>query len=166
MKPNHCVASPPPHHRNNAGLAEQADTDTAFIARMTGVAEGDVLLQSRETRPFCPGFMLVADRRTRSLVLAFRGTVSGADLITDLTAAAVPVPPQLVHLYACHVPRHPTHSHLFPHRKESHSYGRRLRRLAYWFSFGIHAITLLHLLGRRHRRYTALSAWRMKGFEW
>lgn len=58
-----------------------------------------MLLQSWETRPFCPGFVLVADRRTRSLVLAFRGTVSGADLITDLTAAAVPVPPQLLGSY-------------------------------------------------------------------
>jgi hypothetical protein len=66
---------------------------------VTGVAADDVLLQNWTSRPFCPGFYLAADRRTKSLVLAFRGTVSGADLVTDLTAAAVPVPTRLVPAY-------------------------------------------------------------------
>jgi hypothetical protein len=52
---------------------------------VTGLTEADVLRRQGAGGAHSPGFLLVRDTPRRTLVLAIRGSLSLADLVTDLT---------------------------------------------------------------------------------
>ncbi|KAK3279192.1 hypothetical protein CYMTET_12912 [Cymbomonas tetramitiformis] len=75
--------------------AARAMSDEAFVLHLTGIAKRDLLLFDWSSRAYSPGYYVALDHATRSVVIAFRGTVSGPDLVTNLTNEAIPAPPAL-----------------------------------------------------------------------
>jgi pimeloyl-ACP methyl ester carboxylesterase len=59
-------------------------TDVSALQTLTGVGEADILVASWSSRAFTPGHLLVADHASRAVVLAFRGSSSIHDILTDL----------------------------------------------------------------------------------
>ena len=61
------------------------------LRRMTGLDEVDVIYASFENDVYKVPFMVCLDHETKSVVLAFRGTLSFGDIVTDLTASTKPI---------------------------------------------------------------------------
>ena len=61
------------------------------LRQITGLDEVDVIYASFENNLYKVPFMVCLDHETRSVVIAYRGTLSFGDIVTDLTASTRPI---------------------------------------------------------------------------
>ena len=64
--------------------------DVGAFTHLTGLHPADVLFARLRARPHLPAHFLVRDDSRRELVLVLRGTISEADVMTDITAHEAP----------------------------------------------------------------------------
>ena len=61
------------------------------LKQVTGLSDSDIIYISFDNQIYKVPFMVCLDHHTRSVVIAFRGTLSFPDIVTDLTASTRPI---------------------------------------------------------------------------